>query len=747
MGYRRMAKLLRSVSLVAFIVLLSLSAWATDDIYSLWIGQSNCTNLFLNGISGNADTSVVTPNASTHMYNHYWTGVWGNGTTGWQTPTGDGMKTCLNALVAQFGNSMYAYTYAVPSTTLVWSWTQDHGDVFSATDHCYSHTTAGIAEAGHNPNIVIWFQGEAEGSQATCTDPGAGCNYYAANLTTFISKLRTKLGNPTLPIFIVQLGRVATSGIVDSVWSGMRTAQASYVASDPYSYLINIIDVTPGTGTASGENGGDNHYYRASYVTIGSRLALAIKYYYGGSSYYQGPHMRGFKKVDSTHLDVYLGYPSGTGFDFTPTSSITGFTVLNDGSPVSVTSAAKLDTQTVRLTTASTTWGTTVTVRHCYGANPTVTGLVVDATTGLPLEPGETTTQMTTPVTLASVSGTLTNGSTITVSGGGFGAKTTAAPVISSYDNAAGTITNDFDHGASIAGSWTTYGDTIALSSSSLRSSHKKVSYGTTSGYQRLIYSDSSHGAYSYISFWQYRDYSGWEISDNNKFLWNHVAGASNTDGLIATIRGNGASSALQSVTTNSSYSIAYSACSAYQDSGPTYLDMDSDVCLPTLHNWDHWEFMFTYPSPITGSNGIMTYYLNGKTVGRATGVGICTETDAGRWYYIGLVTGARSTSGNEYLDEVYIDNIPAHILLSDSASVTWPDMGSSHHSEIQVASAWTDSSIQFKLNQGSFANGSSVYLYVIDPNGNISAPYSLTLLGGGTSTGISTGGGTGGKQ
>jgi hypothetical protein len=52
---------------------------------------------------------------------------------------------------------------------------------------------------------------------------------------------------------------------------------------------------------------------------------------------------------------------------------------------------------------------------------------------------------------ISGVSGTLTDGQTITISGSNFGTKTTAAPFISSYDNA--TSANNWSSGT-LGGGW-----------------------------------------------------------------------------------------------------------------------------------------------------------------------------------------------------------------------------------------------------------------------------------------------------
>jgi hypothetical protein len=63
-------------------------------------------------------------------------------------------------------------------------------------------------------------------------------------------------------------------------------------------------------------------------------------------------------------------------------------------------------------------------------------------------------------------------------------------------------------------------------------------------------------------------------------------------------------------------------------------------------------------------------------------------------------------------------------------------------HREIQIPSAWSDTSITITLNKGSFANFNSAYLYVIDADGNVNTNGYLLSDGGGGNTPPSSSGG-----
>jgi len=84
---------------------------------------------------------------------------------------------------------------------------------------------------------------------------------------------------------------------------------------------------------------------------------------------------------------------------------------------------------------------------------------------------------------------------------------------------------------------------------------------------------------------------------------------------------------------------------------------------------------------------------------------------------------------------EIYVDNTLARVEICDQNTKS----GSSH-CEIQIpTTTWNNSQLQITVNQGSFADNSSAYLYVIDASGNVSAGQQITFgsSSGGTSVNI----------
>lgn len=71
------------------------------------------------------------------------------------------------------------------------------------------------------------------------------------------------------------------------------------------------------------------------------------------------------------------------------------------------------------------------------------------------------------------------------------------------------------------------------------------------------------------------------------------------------------------------------------------------------------------------------------------------------------------SADANYWIDDVYADTTLARIELHDGPNYT------SSNSEIQIPTAWAANSLSFTVNQGSFSDCDTAYLFIIDRNGN----------------------------
>ena len=87
------------------------------------------------------------------------------------------------------------------------------------------------------------------------------------------------------------------------------------------------------------------------------------------------------------------------------------------------------------------------------------------------------------------------------------------------------------------------------------------------------------------------------------------------------------------------------------------------------------------------------------------------------------------STNGFYNFDDFYVDYTWSRVELCNS-----PTWSSCSVREIQIPTAWSDSSISVQLNKGSFSNGQTGYLFVVDASGTASGGYPITIGGGSSS-------------
>ena len=343
--------------------------------------------------------------------------------------------------------------------------------------------------------------------------------------------------------------------------------------------------------------------------------------------------------------------------------------------------------------------------------------------------------------TISSVEGLFENGNNITIHGISFGTKTSASPLISSYDNV--TSANNWSTG-SLAGSWTSSG-TIGLNNGSpLRTnfyqSSYKIRYDVSGSYKSVRYYHPNAEDKLYISCWWYNDFTSWGQNtgsgNNSKFIRVYQNSSGSGGNWVITLNCNDAgvvenyTNTAEGCVTPNYWNLAYNGGNAFKYSSVIY-DCRTSTYIPPLQQWNHIEVLADYPSSLGAQDAIMVYCLNGRTIARNTGISLneAGQTNNIRWILLGLVSGSYSPSKYAYIDEVYIDNTPARVFISNASNIaSSTDYGSTNHREIQVCSSWSNDQITFTLNQGVFANGEIGYIYVVSPNGNISNSHEITF-------------------
>jgi hypothetical protein len=163
----------------------------------------------------------------------------------------------------------------------------------------------------------------------------------------------------------------------------------------------------------------------------------------------------------------------------------------------------------------------------------------------------------------------------------------------------------------------------------------------------------------------------------------------------------------------------AQSGSTAWNNKGWTYDN--------TKEQFQRWEFWVKLNNPWTESNGIIKVWLDCE-------VGI-DKNDYRHAYIDGKFVDFRlghmaqgfTSTAKAWFDDLYIATTQARVEIGNNASWT-----NCTHREIQIPSAWSDNSINITVNLGSFKNGETAYLFVVDADGNESDGYGPITIGGG---------------
>lgn len=324
--------------------------WGVGVLVGL-IGQSNIEYWFNNAY---INDNTLSANDLLRKYNENGWGV--------VTNDNDGAKSFGNTLIGELGIPVGLLDYGVGGTSIN-SWYNG-----GYTDNLITGATAvgGI-------EYVIWAQGETDAETPMSEST------YKSRLESLITYLRSNITcakGGTLPVLISLLGKNDNDAYDAGSW-GVRSAQ------------LSVID--EGTAVYQGANlydqvnfGGGWHWSGDGYIAMGERLANTILYILGESTYYKGPSIYSASQSGSDQIIVTLSHSGGT--DFTPTSGIGGFRILDGSSEESITTAVRTNATRITLTISGTLSGV-ITLQYGYNGAITESLVVVDnSTIGLPLE-------------------------------------------------------------------------------------------------------------------------------------------------------------------------------------------------------------------------------------------------------------------------------------------------------------------------------------------------------------------------
>ncbi len=236
----------------------------------------------------------------------------------------------------------------------------------------YGNAVHNARNAGGVEHIIM-HQGETDATDGTTAEE------YVAALRAMLGHFHEDLGD-SVPLFYCQLARAQSSdrNRTDVTMQTIRNAQLN--ADDGRHLLLSALCI-------DFELHSGDHYVKDGYDTLGGRLANAVGWYHGASSYYRGPAIGTVVFRGTARDTVLVAVRHRGGTDITPDSAMTGFEVFDSTGRCGVMSAWRLCADTIALVLSSRVAGNG-TVRYLYGKSPNTTSLVRDNTTlRLPLEP------------------------------------------------------------------------------------------------------------------------------------------------------------------------------------------------------------------------------------------------------------------------------------------------------------------------------------------------------------------------
>ena len=137
--------------------------------------------------------------------------------------------------------------------------------------------------------------------------------------------------------------------------------------------------------------------------------------------------------------------------------------------------------------------------------------------------------------------------------------------------------------------------------------------------------------------------------------------------------------------------------------------------------NWKHEQVIVGVSDPGI-ANGTLHRYVNSQPIGPFSDTLIFrnrnilpTEIRIGHYWATDADPGdpetlPANTGADLYIDDLYIDRTWSRVEIGNA-----PTYGACTHREIQIPSSWSINSIDFSINQGFFNDGSGAYLYVTD--------------------------------
>jgi hypothetical protein len=331
---------------------------------------------------------------------------------------------------------------------------------------------------------------------------------------------------------------------------------------------------------------------------------------------------------------------------------------------------------------------------------------------------------------ITAVSGALAHGNSVAITGVRFGAKTTAAP-LKFDDFQSVNIGSQIVTSTAPGPAWTNNGGVLPPENFFPIATAMRVRPGTP--YTRNMQSHwNSAGGPSkdvsnialvnqvfqkfYVDAWMYNDLSGVTsgFPQNVKHIRMHQNNAGCPNVGVTNVPNGPAYAAARDCTADGGVNPGFNVIT-----GSTFYGQ-----------WVHVQWMVDAGSGGTATNGKVRSYINGVLRYDRSDLGLLNTGFTG---WTGLFLGNYYRNDNEYTgdiyafwDSVYVDTSWAHVEIGNNATYA-----NCTQREIQIPSAWSDTSMTVKLNRGSFPTLSTLYLFVIDSSGVVSPGFPLSSTTG----------------
>jgi len=323
---------------------------------------------------------------------------------------------------------------------------------------------------------------------------------------------------------------------------------------------------------------------------------------------------------------------------------------------------------------------------------------------------------------VSSVSGSISDDGSITISGSGFGTGATIFLWDDFDDDSDGTPINSASPNIGTTASWGTWDSSAEMTNTV----SDIVGYGASGNSMRIPLNNGTNSTWGmagvvnttptstvYVSFNRYLRCGASESPDNHKLtIWYG--------------NGEGGRPQFQSpIWTGTSTAQYYNNCG---NSGSWFNQFFSISWSGQRESWHRWEWYTELNDPYSSDNDVAEFYhdLTELYSSSSTQLRGCMTEDAD-WdeFDFGQYTNSDAAYDSliNYFDDIIVQSSRARVELGDNSS--W---ASCTVRDYQPHTSWSATEITVTVNQGSFAEDDAAYLFVVDADGNVSDGYAVTI-------------------